>query len=386
MNGLTNRRNYFLAYYSIFSSYLVVVCLALVCISKMHAQPNSCKPTLVTQHQRISCFEKAKLSHVAASPSVIAPCGAVSSLSFEDTYYELSPDARGFSGYFEASRWQKNNGDGGVDVTGAPNSISVEGADIAQVAVVPGYAVILEVIVPAEGYATFDWKNIGGSNLLMKVNEQTRLLGSKGTYRSPLLQIGDKLTFQFDNTSQQEAAVKISRFRFLTNAVAVVERVWTASDNAGNTSSSTQLITIERPSVSNIVFPEHIDNNLNPVFPSGDPKEPFFSGFPMMDIDGNPETLHDQYPLSEQDCFFKVSWEDRSSQENGVPVLVRHWTVTDLLGGNILEYAQTIVPGVSMPLVPHTPETSAIKGTTALQRSVSNADLVGIGHQNDIYH
>ncbi len=385
MNDLTNRKNYFSTYYSIFSSYLVVVCLALVSISKMHAQPNSCKPTLVTQHQRISCFEKATLSHVAAPPSVSAPCSSVSSLSFEDTYYELSPDARGFSGYFEASRWQKNNGDGGVDVTGAPNSISVEGADIAQVAVVPGYTVILEVIVPAEGYAIFDWKNIGGSNLLMKVNEKAHLLGQKGTYRSSLLHTGDKLTFQFDNATSQEAAVKISRFRFLTNAIAVVERVWTASDNMGNTNSATQLITIERPSVSNIIFPENIDENLNPVFPTGDPKEPFLSGFPMMDIDGNPETLHDQYPLSEQDCFFKVSWEDRSLQENGVPVLVRHWTVTDLFSGNIIEHTQIIGSAGDTPPVPNVPEANAGKETATLQKAVSNADLAIIGHQNDIY-
>ncbi|HMO37783.1 MAG TPA: hypothetical protein PKC76_08415 [Saprospiraceae bacterium] len=293
----------------------------------------SCLPEIQISHITTNCLEKdlSKIEH----PLVEAPCGALARLVYEDSWYELAQ-----TGYFAFSRWEKKNGDGGVDVTGAPNCVLVEGANIAQVTVAPGRVAVFQIVVPAMGYATFDWKSIGGSNLLFSitVNAQSYIISQPGFYRSPLLRPGDVLALTMDNTAtQHDARIELSDFDFLTNATAVIERRWTATDNQQHRSERTQFIAIEPLPLDNIIFPENMD--LRP----GESHTPNYTGYPAYDVDGNPMTMHDQHPLNAINCAFTVQWQDELEFDGRQYWLLRHWSVSDA-NQNVRRHTQVILP------------------------------------------
>lgn len=292
----------------------------------------SCQPVIKVAHSTISCFNLRNSNNVQI-PTIDTPCGGViSSLTHQDAYYELASHRMpGFAGYFDLSRWEKRSGDGGVDVTGAPNCILVEGANIAKVTVAPQMVAILRIVIPAEGYAAFNWTNIGGSNLLLEtaVNAKLYPVKNKGFYRTPLLHAGDTLTLRFQSTEASE--VQLSSFNFYTNAIGVTERRWTAMDNLGKSFSFNQFITVERPPVANIIFPDNWDNPNATTVPN-------ITGFPIVDEDGDVNTLQDQRVLDKNDCGFNVRWEDEVTK-NGI---TRHWVVEDVFNGNVVEHTQQI--------------------------------------------
>lgn len=312
------------------------------------SQAVSCPPVIRANHLTINCFEK-DLGEVSY-PSVETPCGVVTGLTYEDAYYELAQKSNpGFPDYFELFRWEKINGDGGVDVTGAPNRILVEGANTAKVIVVPGQTLILRIVVPARGYATFDCTNIGGSNLLFSamVNNKVYPIKTKEFYRSALLQAGDVFALQMENTSKDQLEASLADFQFFTNATAVLTRNWTATDDKGNMANATQFIAIESPSLSKVVFPENLDGQASPMLKANETKEPAFTGFPVFDEDGNALTMHDQRTLKENNCAFTVQWRDELQMDAQGYLLLRHWSVTDQ-NNNIREHTQIIRPqGVS---------------------------------------
>ncbi|MDX1942502.1 MAG: hypothetical protein SFU99_18200 [Saprospiraceae bacterium] len=299
-----------------------------------------CSPVIKASHLTKSCLEQ-DLENISY-PSVDALCGDVTGLSYEDIYYKLAQHSN-FTAYFELSRWEKKSGDGGVDVTGAPNCILVEGANTAQVTVAPGRTVILRIAIPARGYATFDWKNIGGSNLLFStiVNDKVYPITNTGFYRSPLLRAGDSFTIQMENASKNHLGVQVSDFQFITNATSIIERKWTATDDKGNVAQATQFIAIEPLSLDQVIFPENLDGQSAPLLQTNESKEPNFTGFPVFDADGNALTMHDQAAIP--NCAFSVEWKDEFQIKDLNYVLLRHWLVSDA-NGNVREHTQLIRP------------------------------------------
>lgn len=355
--------------------------VVLVCISgafhpceAQHTIPtvsNSCQPVIKVAHSTISCFDL-KNSNKVQIPTVEMPCsGTLRNLTYQDAYYELAANrAPGFAGYFDLSRWEKRSGDGGVDVTGAPNGILVEGANIAKVIVAPQMVTILRIVIPAEGYVAFDWKNIGGSNLLLEtlVNAKINLVRNKGFYRTPLLRIGDTLTLRFQ--SSEVAEVQLSNFNFYTNAIGVTARRWTATDQK-NEFLFYQFITVVRPPVANIIFPDNWESPNTTTAPNA-------TGFPIVDEDGDVNTLQDQRILDKNDCGFNLRWEDEVTKGVQGYGITRHWVVEDVYNGNVIEHKQQIqAAGIAPVLVPE----ASIKKTArpennsnANNKSVSNTD------------
>lgn len=323
-----------------------------------HTNPNAfapCQPVIKAAHYSISCFDQ-KNSNNVQIPTVDMPCGgAIIGLSHEDTYHELgSSRAPGLTGYFDHSNWEKISGDGGVDVTGAPNCILVEGANIAQVSVAPLRNAILRIVIPTEGYVAFDWKNIGGSNLLFDilVNAQVYPVKTKNFYKSPFLKAGDTLGIRFQST--ETLKVQLSNFDFYTDAIAVTERHWTATDAQKNQITFSQFIAIKRPALANIIFPEDWDAKQKIALnATGIATAPESTGFPMLDEDGDNSTLQDQRYLGKDDCGLKVRWNDELSMDAAGQLLRRNWQIQDIYNGNIIEHVQQIrVQGITSRVTP----------------------------------
>jgi hypothetical protein len=300
------------------------------------ASNNICLPVIRVAHSTISCFDLQNSNNVQL-PTVTLSCGGtITDLTYQDTYYELAARrVSGFAGYFDLARWEKKSGDGGVDVTGAPNGILVEGANIAKVSVAPKAETILRIVIPAEGYAMFNWKNIGGSNLLLEtlVNGKAYPVRSKSACRTPLLRTGDTLALRL--TAHEATEAQFSDFNFYTNAIGVTERRWTATSSTVPSFVFHQYITVVRPPIANIIFPDAWET-------PGASTVPNTTGFPVLDEDGNLNTLQDQHLLNEGDCGFQVRWEDKTATNDKGSSIIRRWIVQDVYNGNVVEHTQLI--------------------------------------------
>ncbi len=304
-------------------------------IFHIHPIQASCLPVIQVAHIESDCREKKQETNL---PTVETPCGELQSLTYQDSYYELTFQTEsGFSGYFAISRWEKKSGDGGVDVTGAPNSVLVEGAGIAQVTVAPKSTLLLRIAVPAKGFAAFDWKNVGGSNLLFQcqTNETAHSIARPGFYRSPLLHAGDQLSLYFQNNDDTAQQIQLSKFRFMSNYSTIIERTWLAEDTQGNRSAALQFIALRQPAITQVVFPDHVDDT-NPRWTNT--LTPSALGYPVFDEDGDLFTTHDQYAIAENNCSLHLSWQDEMTPT----VLLRHWKVQDTINGNTVQHTQRI--------------------------------------------
>jgi len=198
-------------------------------------------------------------------------CAEVMTFFHQDTTIELGCGTMGFQEYFTPSSWTAclPNGDGGVDVTGAPDSIIVEGANNQPTNTSPRYVTRYKIEIPADGYVTFDWKSVGGSNFdidafYITVNDICVQLSTQdstcGTFTTWDLHPGDILAFeQFSDGNQDMVSTTVSNFHFVTSALKVINRTWTATDAFGNEESCTQVITLKRASFDNIQFPINRD-------------------------------------------------------------------------------------------------------------------------------
>ena len=299
-------------------------------------------------HQVTNCLKQDE----AISPVVYAPGNAAVSLSYQDQYYKLGCAVSGFEEYFAPSRWAafKINGDGGVDVTGAPNSILVEGANRASVIATPGSAASYRIAIPAEGYVSFDWGYIGGSNLLnrqfwVEVNgERAESMAeghTAGSFFSSLLLPGDELRFNIVS-DEKGFQIQLSNFEFLSNAIGVIERRWEALAENGERGCFTQLVSVKKPDFTQVIFPGNLDGIEYPQLEMGASLEPVWTGYPVIDEDGSVATTYDQYPLSDDGCAFSLKWEDEILSDNGDCIVFRHWIVSDYCGGNVQEHTQVI--------------------------------------------
>lgn len=306
------------------------------------AKETNCQLQIVGKHFQVFYKDRTKVEEIE-KPTVSHSCNLSVALKGEDQYHLLGCLSEGFTNYFAPDRWSvaQVKGDGGVDVTGAPNSILVEGANIAQSKVPANGLTQFQIAIPAEGFITFDWRNIGGSNLFgVQTNAEAPVWEtSNANYFSTPLSAGDELKIYLPATETTTSSLHdfIANFKFLTNSMGVVERKWTASDEVGNESTFTQFIAVEKASLAQLFFPESTQTTQKStqVLPN-------LTGFPFLDLDGNLGTIADQYILQEKDDVFDLSWTDEIIQNKEGFYVQRVWVVEDWCSGSTLQKTQII--------------------------------------------
>lgn len=117
----------------------------------------------------------------------------------------------------------------------------------------------------------------------------------------------------------------------------IITRTWTASDSHGNTSTCTQIITVDRGSFDDVVAPKSYDGTVgnNPAFSCSDVFEKLANGAPTPEVTGRPISLAcntmNQY------------YEDQELPVCGVSrKYIRRWLVIDWCLGQEESYTQII--------------------------------------------
>ena len=248
---------------------------------------------------------------------------------------------KGFIDYFELSNWKASlrYGDGGVDVTGAPIELQVEGAGNLLVKKSPKSTIRLEIIIPANGYLHFSFSKSGGSIFIhTKVGDKIKEVAidttHDGSYLSHQLRTGDLFILEIENKGDLTEDVLLEELKFLTNTLGVNERHWTAFNFEGNELEFVQLVTVERTNLIDIIFPDNI-NKASDVSPEQ-------TGYPLLDTDGLFFTTTDRIPIQQGSCQFTLEWKDEPTTEEGKEILLRHWIVRDLKTQSIIKDTQRI--------------------------------------------
>ena len=293
-------------------------------------------------------------------------CGQVTSLVYQDSVIDFGCGFHGFEGYFAPDNWTvclTNTGDGGVDVTGAPETVLVEGASNSPLSLTPRYVTRFKIVIPAEGTVSFDWSSFGGSSFntdafYLTINNWCIQLTNdsiqSGTYTTGTLHPGDVLSFeQYSDGNSDVVNTSISNFQFHTLAWKVVHRTWTATDEYGNSRSHTQVITVKRASLDKVLFPPNYDGLQSPPLPCHADSSPDATGWPVIDEDGNPATTTDQYPLGAAECLLNLDYSDEAFVFcQGNELLYRIWTLSDACSGAVLQDTQLIqLQDVDPPLL-----------------------------------
>lgn len=327
-----------------------ILSLALGPATFSYGQPTDDHISIEGRHARIFCLDDAGQAEVP-NPVASSSCGEMTSMQYEESFIDLGCGQEGFTGYFEPSNWTVSTiyGDGGVDVTGAPNSLLVEGANKALVGIQSGAATRMQIPVPADGMIAFNWSNIGGSNLLTSdfhftINgrpvDQT---GESGRCRQPVRQ-GDQFVLTFSTATP--VTLEIEGFRLLSPIESVLVRDWTATDDQGHSAQFRQFISIEQPNITDITFPAM--QSADATAPAISPEQ---TGYPYIDRDGDPETTADRYFIRRSTCSLRVEYSDEIQQAEGFCILYRHWLITDACGKNTMKETQIIklLGGSSFP-------------------------------------
>ncbi len=303
--------------------------------------------SITPNHLAVNCADPVALTSLP-HPQVKDISGQNAGLSAEDQYFSLASASKEWTNYFAVSRWEKLKikGDGGVDVTGAPNAILVEGANSALVKVDAENMVQFRIVIPADGFIALDYENFGGSNLLFSVETGATVKEQKAVKAkiyTPALRRGDVLTLRFNNTAAAEPMqLRLNNLRFFTNAAGVWERKWTATSNAGKTTVFAQLVTVEKISIADVLFPEDVAfENQQPSGPAPC-IDPACTGYPFADKDGDIETTADRMMIDRNNCSFEISWSDEHITAVDGCVVKRHWSINDPVSGNTFTAVQSI--------------------------------------------
>lgn len=313
------------------------------------------KPTIEIDHVSMNCTEDTGVPAVG-EPAVYDNCSNDITVTHADSLISFGCGYTGFAGYFDPSNWTEcliNDGDGGVDVTGAPGQILVEGADSSPLSTAPKYITKYKIVIPTEGYVSFDWSSFGGSlfnthGFYLTINnwcvQITNDTVQGGTYTTGLLEPGDVLSFEQVSDGNADAVHTIvSNFHFHTLAWKVIHRTWSATDEYGNTRQYTQVITQERAALSQVMFPPDRDGVAAPMLACGAMADLSQTGQPFIDEDGDLNTTADQYALDNGECAFNVAYEDQSIATcEGSELVLRKWTIIDDCSSQILEHTQII--------------------------------------------
>ena len=253
---------------------------------------------------------------------------------YNDTiqHYSLQQQFEGWPYYFNWNNWvidiAKSLGDGGVDVTGAPNSELVEGANRMSVNVTHSSLLRLSIAIPAEGYLTFDLHQIGGSNITYYFLVNGQLVKPRGrSLMTPLLHENDSMVILCANLASLKA-LQQGKATFLSNAIGVT------CDLAG------RFI----PGKARTVEILNWNSNYQVGFPNYHTATPNDDFFPIVDQDGNWSTTHDQYPLNSAQEFFHYKWQDENIIDVTTQQLTikRTWMITDLVHQNTTTIEQLI--------------------------------------------
>ncbi len=265
---------------------------------------------------------------------------------YTDRVYDLSCRQPGFGGYFDPVRWMAKDlyGDAGVDVTGAPKAgLLVETSDNASVEVANDRMTTFRVLIPANGYAAFDWSVFGGSIIappfrLLLNGRPLPIDPSGNSVQTPFLRVGDVLGFEWTGTAKEQASVLLTNFVFSSTAEWVLERAWTGPRRE----TIRQLVIQESPDFSLVRFPEPV---------AGLPAylDPATTGYPYIDLDGNSDTTNDVIAIDGTNLSLQVDWEDQFVAYQGKNCLLRKWMVVSPCSGNSIAGAQLIELGRIAP-------------------------------------
>ncbi len=299
-----------------------------------------CQPVFAIEHLTFNCLEALAVDQLPF-PNVYSTCGQIVELDYVDEYFDLGCHVNGFDGWFKKDNWiqSKIKGDGGVDVTGAPNALLVEGANKALVEVMPGSTTSLTVVVPADGFITFDWSIVGGSNLSLTVRAGESTVIPDRYFVSQSLKAGDTFSLLFQSTFQ--GRIELSNFQFLSNINTLIQRTWKAKDESGQQSEAVQFIGVKGIEASQILMP--LDINTSKTAYRDEIPSPELSGYPIFDKDGDWITSDDQISLQGKSCSVKMSWSDKVDAQTDKTIISRKWVIEQGCGRNTIIHTQEIV-------------------------------------------
>ena len=335
----------------ILNKYYAILSIALLSLVHLNANTilipetkENCNCTLVGRHYSIHSADAAMVNTLI-KPKFTKPCNRITSLHYDDFQYALSVSEKyNQDYYFHFDNWNryKEKGDGGVDVTGAPRNILVEGANNTPVNTVPGGPLGLSIAIPAEGYVTFDLSNVGSSNIIfVRINGDKEQITSDD-YFSPLLKAGDEFALEILSEQSPFNIYTLNSFEFLTNATGVIKRQWIAEASNGEKGKFEQFIALQRASIANLILPKDMDGVEAPMLKNGASTNPSNTGFPLFDQDGDLATTFDQISLNENEYGFSLSYVDEVKVLHGQKTIIRHWTINDKFFGNQMQQKQVI--------------------------------------------
>lgn len=299
-------------------------------------------------------------------------CSQVTSLVYEDSVINFGCGFNGFEGYFAPDNWTvclTNTGDGGVDVTGAPETVLVEGASNSPLSYSPRYVTRFRIVIPAEGYVSFDWSSFGGSSFntdafYLTINnwcvQLTNDTIQSGSYTTGILHPGDVLSFEQASDGNADVVnTLISNFQFHTMAWQVIYRTWTATDEYDNSRSHTQVITLKRATADQVLFPPDINGSVSSPLPCNADTHPNATGWPLIDQDGDPNTTADQHPFQTGQCLLNLHYEDAAFDFcEGNTLIYRIWTLSDACSNvvevdtQLIQLQDTEAPLIVCPQMP----------------------------------
>jgi hypothetical protein len=306
-------------------------------------------PDIECENINIACTESYDPASIG-TPNAVDNCTSVTSLIHSDEVIDFGCGEQGFTGYFSPENWNEcilgSTGDGGVDVTGAPNSISVEGADNSPVSDNCPYVTKFKIELPTDGYISFDWSSLGGSafdheDAFITIGDTCVQLtvdgATAGDFTSWLIPAGMWISFEVtSNGNADNMTATFENFQFLTPAIKVIHRTWTAYDVYANEGTCTQVITLERASLEDVQFPENRDGVEAPLLECGASANPTFTepnstGYPFLDADGDLSTTDDQSTfVGGNECLIDVYHNDAIIPDcDGNYTIARTWTVYD---------------------------------------------------------
>lgn len=260
------------------------------------------------------------------------------------TYYNLGCKHQGWAGYFLPQRWDKTVefGDGGVDVTEAPNAEVAEGVTPDRLEVQTGASIryAWRITIPADGYLYFQLEKVGSflSPRISSTDTDIEVIHNHeqfpfnrladGSYFSPLLEAGDIFGLVF---SEQATTYNWSQLTFYSNSVGVL-----VSPNNSIPWAADTVTPIPKAAIDQLFFP-----NDKP------------ETWPIVDLDGDLFTLEDQIIAQVGDPTnpLPLSYRDQIRVKEGQYWVSREFVVKEPCGGNSLKIRRWWHP---LPLLPFT--------------------------------
>lgn len=124
-----------------------------------------------------------------------------------------------------------------------------------------------------------------------------------------------------------------------------ITRIWSAKDVSGNVGTCTQVITVMRPNINQVIFPLSLNDTEAPALSCSKANtDPTVTGRP---------TFFGKTFAFQDGCNFNATYEDQRTQTCGASFrILRQWTVVDLCTYQVLKKNQVIVvKDIDKPLI-----------------------------------